>query len=77
MTVRDEPTARLDPTTAPDLAGALVRMWFWPVYATGFWTSFWCHGFAVGFPETDRGDTHGQIPVPDPIQSSMDSDLFA
>ena len=63
-------------STSPP-ATLMVTLFFWPLLWTQAW--FTMAGAVAGNrrQETDRANTDGQLPVPDPIQDSMDSEIFA
>ena len=54
----------------------VVTIMCWPVLVTQFWLEMTTNMLRCQ-AETDRGDNEGQLPVPDAIQDSMDSEIFA
>ncbi|MGE0775593.1 MAG: hypothetical protein AB7G25_14050 [Sphingomonadaceae bacterium] len=56
---------------------SLLVWWTWPFTAWEAWMSMTFGSMAPADPEIDREDRSAQLPVPNPLQESKDSDLFA
>jgi len=56
---------------------ALLAWWTWPITIWEGWMSMTFGSLAPAEPEIDRDDRSAQLPIPNPLQKSRDSDLFA
>jgi hypothetical protein len=54
-----------------------VTLMCWPLLAAQFWLEMTGALLHREGRETDSHDIDGQLPVPDPIQETMDSKMFA
>ena len=62
---------------SPALMAPVVSLMCWPLLAAQFWLGMVGAVVQDRGKETDAGDTGGQLPVPDALQDTMDSELFA
>jgi len=74
----EEMTARaIERTAEMETFRMMLSCWVWPIAAFEFWTSSIGKMLDDDGPQIDRDDHSAQLPIPNPLQRAMDSDLFA